>query len=208
MKAALALITIGTATLLTLVCAWSGAGSIPGNQPVLTYFMDETGRILRRRHLRDGPNARWVSLAGQRTRFVSLRWRPQCSLATACGSPFPLPRALQPARHARRNSLDWDLCRPFELEWQKTDPVSRDWRSIHNIAARRPRGNGVGRHDYARSETAKCSATGRMARLARSCGVWVRTVQALSGSARSLVSGDGSLVLQSATRQKHELVPW
>ena len=41
--------------------------------------VDRPGRVLRGHHLRDGPDARWVSLAGRGIRLVSLRWRSQLS---------------------------------------------------------------------------------------------------------------------------------
>ena len=71
MKAALALITISTLTLLLgILC--SGAEPIVGSQPVRAHRVDRPRRALRRRHLRHGSNARWVSLAGRGIRIVSL----------------------------------------------------------------------------------------------------------------------------------------
>ena len=52
----------------------------------------------------------------------------------------------------------------------------------------------------AQSEAAARNATGRMAPSAHSSGVWLRTVQALSGPAQSPVFGDGSPALQSDMR--------
>ena len=49
------------------------------HQPVRAHRVDRPGRVLPGHHLRDGPDARWVSLAGRRIRLVSLRWRSQLS---------------------------------------------------------------------------------------------------------------------------------
>ena len=58
------------------------------------------------------------------------------------GSSSPRPHTS--ARHARWHSLDWHVCRARELEQRQADPISRGRRSVHNIAARRSGGNGLG----------------------------------------------------------------
>ena len=128
MKAALALITISTLTLL-LGCPFVLAlRPIVGGQPVRAHRVDRPGRVLRGRHLRDGPNARWLSLAGQRNSacFASM------ASAVSPGNHLRVsisPSGLTAARHARRHSLDWHVCRPRELEWRQADSVPGAWRS-------------------------------------------------------------------------------
>jgi ligand-binding sensor domain-containing protein len=51
--------------------------------------MDCAGRILAGRCLRDGPDARWLSVVGRGIRTVSLRRRSLYPLATACGQQLP-----------------------------------------------------------------------------------------------------------------------
>jgi DNA-binding NarL/FixJ family response regulator len=46
-------------------------------------------------------------LAGYGMRLASLRWRQKRSLAAAAGSKPPVQHHYEPARHARRNFLDW-----------------------------------------------------------------------------------------------------
>ena len=94
----------------------------------------QPGTGTRGRDLRDGPNARWVSVARHRIRFVPLRWTSRCPLATT-GGAATAKGALRSAGDARRNSMDWHFCRACELEWQQADRVPGGWPSLCDIAA-------------------------------------------------------------------------
>ena len=127
------------------------------------------------------------------------------SLATTFGSATPR-QALQSACHARRHTLDRHLCRPCKLEWCRVDPVPGGWQRVCDIAARRPRGNSVGRHTgepgpaVRNPKRPRAMLRGGWRVSAHSFGVWVRTAQALSGPAQSLGFGDGSPALPSDMR--------
>ena len=83
----------------------------------------------------------WLGAEFGLFRFDGVRFIP---LATTCGSATPR-QALQSPRHARRHPLDRHVCRPCQLERRQADPVPGARRTVCDIAARRPRGNGVGR---------------------------------------------------------------
>jgi len=65
------------------------ARSFSRHQPVRAYHLDYPRRILYGHSLRDGPNARRLSLARYGIWLVSFRWRSFSSLATACGQQLP-----------------------------------------------------------------------------------------------------------------------
>jgi hypothetical protein len=121
------------------------AGSCAATQPVRAYRVDRPGPSLQGQHLRDGPDVRWVPVAWQRIRPVSLRWRSQHFVAPARGPAPPRAEHQQPACHARRHSMDRHLCRPRHAQRRDADPAQGRAR-IRGSAVRGSGGDGVGRH--------------------------------------------------------------
>ena len=185
------------------------AQSIVGYQPVRAHRVDCPGRVLPGQYLRDGPDARWVSLAGREFglfRFDgvhSIPWQPPA------GQHLPAaPYSLLVTRDGTlwigtfNGLVSWsggkltsypEFGRRFVTSLLE-DREGTVWAGILGSAPGTP----TGRLCAIRNGNAQCY--GEMAPSAHSFGVCVRTAQALFGLAPNLGFGDGSPVLQSAMR--------
>ena len=109
------------------------------------------------------PSSRWpkrpMGISGWAAEFGLFRFDGvrSCPLATPCGSAPPQrPYSLL----VTRDGTLWigTFAGLVSWKWRQADPVPGAWRTLRDIAARRPRGNGVGRHTGQPTDT----PTGRL----------------------------------------------
>ena len=183
----------------------SRAEPIIGGQPVCAYLLERPGRVLAGRRLRNGPDAGWVSVAGQRIRPLSLR---RCSLypwQPPSGQQLPdKPYSLLVTRDGTlwigtyAGLVSWngaELTRYPEVGNVFVTSLLEDREGTVWAGCAGESGPAV-----RNPKRPRAMLRGGWRASAHSFGVWVRTAQALSGPAQSLGFGDGSPALPSDMR--------
>ena len=98
-----------------------------------------------------------LSLARHGIRIVSFRWRSHSSPGNHLQVSISLRRTSTPTRHPRWHSLDWDVCRPCNLEWRQADLAPGTW--SHSLWHRCSR---TGRERCGPARWAASGTTGRL----------------------------------------------